>query len=241
MSSDHECFIFVHGALCGAWCWEDVLAQLASMGISAHAVDLPGHGQNRHLNPTSHKDYVDYLNSFILEKDLRNVVLVGHSMGGSVIPYTAMALKDRISRLIFYTTVFPETGKTVLSVAPAFLEYCCKLFLSFSGFKSLSLPRCLLRIIFCNDMDKTAAHKLLSQIGPQPARPITTSFPEVNITAFQCLYILARRDLAIFPRKQQRILRNIPNCRVESLDTGHFGMMSQPDNLVRLLVDGGAS
>ncbi len=238
MSSEPECFVFVHGALCGAWCWKDVLSILDSKGIRGYAIDLPGHGKNKHIQPASHTDYVEALNSFITEKDLRNVVLVGHSMGGSVIPYTAMTLGDRVGRLIFYTTVFPEKGKTVLSVAPAFLEICSKLFLSLTGYKSLTMPKGLLRIIFCNDMDKNTADRLLDQVGAQPARPIVTPFPAVDIRAFQSLYILARRDRAISPGKQQKILRNIPNCRTNSIDTGHFGMMSRPDALVRLLISG---
>ena len=38
--------VLVHGAWHGAWCWQRVLAGLAQRGVSAHAIDLPGHGQS---------------------------------------------------------------------------------------------------------------------------------------------------------------------------------------------------
>ena len=213
MTTENKCFVFVHGALCGAWCWEQVVALLKAQGMAAHAIDLPGHGANTDVIPQSHREYVDAVISFVEKRDLRNVVLVGHSMGGSIIPYGAMALKGRVKRLVFYTTIFPEKGKTVLSVAPAFLEYMSKIFLFMTGYRALRFPALFLKFIFCNDMNRMQRQHVLSKIGPQPARPIVSDFPSVDISAFESLYITADQDRAITPRKQRDILSRIPNCR----------------------------
>ena len=37
-------FVFVHGGFHAAWCWERTIAELATLGHDAVAVDLPGHG-----------------------------------------------------------------------------------------------------------------------------------------------------------------------------------------------------
>ena len=42
-------FVLVHGAWHGAWCWRDVLPQLARAGHRAHAVTLTGVGERKHL------------------------------------------------------------------------------------------------------------------------------------------------------------------------------------------------
>ena len=38
--------LLVHGSCHGAWCFRDVIPALAALGHQAHAIDLPGHGDN---------------------------------------------------------------------------------------------------------------------------------------------------------------------------------------------------
>ena len=39
-------FLLVHGAQHGAWCWDKTLERLRALGHEAHAIDLPGHGDD---------------------------------------------------------------------------------------------------------------------------------------------------------------------------------------------------
>ena len=34
-------FLLIHGSCHGAWCWRDLLGELANLGHDAHAIDLP--------------------------------------------------------------------------------------------------------------------------------------------------------------------------------------------------------
>ena len=78
-----ETFVLVHGAWHGAWCWAAVINQLEKLGDRAYAVDLPGHGMNRVDRATVTLDsYVNSVAEFIERRDLKNVVLAGHSLGG---------------------------------------------------------------------------------------------------------------------------------------------------------------
>ena len=38
-------FVLVHGAMHGAWCWEDVAARLVAKGHRVLVPELPGHGR----------------------------------------------------------------------------------------------------------------------------------------------------------------------------------------------------
>lgn len=80
--------LFIHGAFCGAWCWDEhFLPWFADQGFDAWAVSLSGHGASE-----GH-DYLDSLSIADYVKDVREVVetmprppiLVGHSMGGFVV------------------------------------------------------------------------------------------------------------------------------------------------------------
>ena len=73
-------FLLVHGGFHGAWCWDLLIPELKALGHTAEAVDLPieqvGAGPDRYA-----ADVAAHLATM-----QRPVWLVGHSMGGIVIP-----------------------------------------------------------------------------------------------------------------------------------------------------------
>jgi pimeloyl-ACP methyl ester carboxylesterase len=127
-------FVLVHGAWHGAWCFEQVIPHLASLGHAAIARDLPAHGINAlfpdsyfkrpldsasfatdpsKLAGTTLEDYVSSIEQTINAMaglGHSKVVLVGHSMGG--IPITAVAeqMPDKIAHLVYLTAFMPASG-----------------------------------------------------------------------------------------------------------------------------------
>lgn len=84
--------LFVHGAFCGAWIWqEEFLPLFCDYGIPAYALSLRGHGQSEgyaQLRDASMDDYVEDVQGVIAQitaEHGRAPVLVGHSMGGMVV------------------------------------------------------------------------------------------------------------------------------------------------------------
>lgn len=73
-------FLLVHGGFHGAWCWSLLIPELQALGHSAEAIDLPieevGAGPDRYA-----ADVAAHLATM-----QQPVWLVGHSMGGIVIP-----------------------------------------------------------------------------------------------------------------------------------------------------------
>lgn len=86
--TDTPPILFVHGANCAAWVWEEhMLPDLAGRGFEVHALSLRGHGRSegRNLLPWfSLADYVTDVAATIAHIG-RTPVLVGHSMGGMVV------------------------------------------------------------------------------------------------------------------------------------------------------------
>jgi pimeloyl-ACP methyl ester carboxylesterase len=54
---------------------------------------------NKNIN---HAQCTQSIVDYILDKDLTDIVLLGHSFGGTVIAKVAEAIGDRIRRLIFF-------------------------------------------------------------------------------------------------------------------------------------------
>nr|VFJ50785.1 MAG: Lysophospholipase, alpha-beta hydrolase superfamily [Candidatus Kentron sp. DK] len=82
--------LFVHGAFCGAWVWEEhFLPYFAERGFEAHALSLRGHGKSdgHALLPLfGISDYVEDLKNTVEGMDPRPI-LIGHSMGGVVVQW----------------------------------------------------------------------------------------------------------------------------------------------------------
>lgn len=79
--------LFVHGAFCGAWVWDEfLLPYFARRGFPAHAVSLRGHGASPAGGAPGSlglDDFVDDVAAAV-ERIGAPPVLIGHSMGGVV-------------------------------------------------------------------------------------------------------------------------------------------------------------
>ncbi|BAZ21936.1 hypothetical protein NIES4073_28170 [Kalymmatonema gypsitolerans NIES-4073] len=99
-------FCLVHGALQGAWCWDLLIPELEARGHKTVAMDLPIEDPSATLS-----DFADAVVQAIPE-DEDNVVVVGHSMAGTVIPL--VATQRRVRRLVFLAALIPHVGTSVL-------------------------------------------------------------------------------------------------------------------------------
>ena len=110
------CFVLVHGAYHGGWCWRDVAMRLQQAGHTVFTPTLTGLGERRHLlaAATSMETFVlDIMNVFEFE-GLHDVILVGHSFGGRVIGGVADRMPERIRRLVFLDAGLAPAGESRL-------------------------------------------------------------------------------------------------------------------------------
>jgi pimeloyl-ACP methyl ester carboxylesterase len=88
-----ETFVLLHGSWHGGWAWEPTAWCLRELGHEALAPTYPGHHPGAGRAGIRHDDYVASVVRFIEGRDLRDVVLVGHSFGGSVVSRVSRALR----------------------------------------------------------------------------------------------------------------------------------------------------
>ncbi|WP_315826139.1 MULTISPECIES: alpha/beta fold hydrolase [unclassified Bradyrhizobium] len=107
-------FILIPGAWLGEWCWREVTRRLDEAGWQSIAITLPGLGERANLlNPDIGLDaHVSDVVSLLSDRALRNVTLVGHSYGGTVISAVAEQLPDRVSCLVFLDASIPQDGQS---------------------------------------------------------------------------------------------------------------------------------
>jgi pimeloyl-ACP methyl ester carboxylesterase len=111
-------FVLVHGGGHGGWCWQRVARALRGRGHEVHTPTLTGFGDRAHLDAPDFETFVEDVSALLDLEDLREVVLVGHSMGGTVIPRVAERVPGRIGRVVWLTAAVTEDGENLLQAVP---------------------------------------------------------------------------------------------------------------------------
>lgn len=95
----------VHGGAANGH-WFDYIAPGFTPDYHVRAIDLRGHGDSEHVVPPSYyyQDYASDLNKAVEKLDLRDFVLIGHSMGGAVSLLYSATYPGRVKTLIIVDT-----------------------------------------------------------------------------------------------------------------------------------------
>ncbi len=221
-------FVLVHGAMHGAWCWERVVPLLEADPRVGEvvAVDLPGRGASRDVKPLADitlDDYVDHVAGLIEDRDLRDVVVVGHSLAGLTLPPLAQRVEDRLKRVVYLACSNPEKGRTVSDLMDHPLSPVRR---------GVSVET-----MFCNDLDAETSQWLLSQLVEEPPRLMETAVlvPQAP-SGVPSTYILLERDETLPPGIQREQAQTAGVDEVVSFDTGHSAFAAKPRELAELLL-----
>ena len=107
-------YVLVHGAWEGAWSWEKVVPLLEEKGHEVVTVELPGSSSNRKpVDKVTQYAYVTAVAEVLANIDGK-VVLVGHSLGGTIISQVAERFPERIERLVYVTAFLLKSGENAL-------------------------------------------------------------------------------------------------------------------------------
>lgn len=109
-------YLLVHGAWHDGRAWDRVVPLLA--GHRVVTPTLTGHGGSPLTPDVGLETYVDDVVRVLVDEDLRDVVLVGHSYAGLIISSVANRVPDRIGQLVFLDAMVPADGETAVDVMP---------------------------------------------------------------------------------------------------------------------------
>ena len=227
-------YLLVHGAWHGGWCWRDVAPRLRAAGHRVYTPTLTGLGERAHLaspsvDLTTHA--TDVVNVFDFE-ELDDVILVGHSYAGHVIPLVADAIGARIRHLVFIDSVVARDGHPFL--APDVGEARARA--AKDGY--LDPPPGL--EFFGIPADHPLAPWVQRHLVPQPLGTLRqvvrfrngghSSLPK---TFIRCL---RRRDMSR-PDPIEPQIKGQPGWTWRTIDTGHDAMVTMPAELSQMLLE----
>jgi pimeloyl-ACP methyl ester carboxylesterase len=237
-------FVFLHGGGQGSWVWAETIAALKAQapgGVSTLALDVPGCGvkRGRDTSAITFEDIARELVGDIERAGLRDVVMVGHSQAGQMIPQMALIAPALFRRLIFVSCIAQTPGLGLMQMMGEGLhgerEDCVGWPRDFTGCSADERWRAL----FCNDMTDAQADALLPKLG-KDAWPASSLAPRdwarEHLGAFASSYVLCLRDESLTPHWQAIFAQRLKADRVISIDAGHQVMNTRPHGLAEILL-----
>jgi pimeloyl-ACP methyl ester carboxylesterase len=166
-----ETFVLLHGSWHGGWAWEPAAWCLRELGHTVYTPTYPGHHPGDQRAGVTHDDYVAAVTRFISGRDLRSVVLVGHSFGGSVVSWVAQVIPERLKRLVFHTAFVVEHGARVNDNIPSDQARIFQRSASASPDNTVDCPWEVFRDLFMQDAPPEDARSVWERLVPQPFQP----------------------------------------------------------------------
>jgi len=92
--------VIIHGFLGMSDNWKTLGTQFANEGYQVHALDLRNHGKSFHADDFSYEIMVEDVKQYFEFHQLKDVLLLGHSMGGKAAMLLATTYPELVSKLI---------------------------------------------------------------------------------------------------------------------------------------------
>ncbi|RMB57161.1 alpha/beta fold hydrolase [Dokdonia sinensis] len=118
-------FVILHGFLGMGDNWKTLGGQFADKGYEVHLVDQRNHGRSFHSEHFNYELLVEDLKAYCDKKDLKEIVLLGHSMGGKTAMLFATTYPNVVKKLIIADIsprAYPQHHQVILKGLMALSE-----------------------------------------------------------------------------------------------------------------------
>ncbi len=226
-------FVLIHGAYQGGWIWSPVAAQLRAAGHVVCAPSLDGCAErSAQVRPgITTETHADEIVELMRYEDLNDVVLVGTSSGGMVLTRVAELARDRVQRIVFADALALLSGETIRDIVSGAA-------IDASEVATGPAQGSMLETLSAS-MEPDLAQWAAERFGQHPAavfnRPVELdSFWDQS---WDAAVIWCRQAPNPGEAHQRRCAEKL-GARWHELDTGHYPMLSTPDELTRLILEG---
>jgi pimeloyl-ACP methyl ester carboxylesterase len=223
-------FVLIHGSYQGGWIWQRVASRLRAAGHLVYAPTLDGCAERKHQVRAgiTTETHAAEIAEILFYEDLNDVVMVGTSSGGMVLCRAAEAARERVARVVFVDALALFDGERIRDIVQ----------------RSTAMPRGLT----AGPSREDAETRLFADLDPTTrawalarytSHPIGIYEHPVRLRSFWtqpwvATVVWCRRAVNPGEAHQRRTADRL-KARWFELDTGHYPMLSMPDELTTLL------
>ena len=230
-------YVLVHGGGHGGWCYQPLARILRARGHEVYTPTMTGLGERQHLlSPQIGLDmHITDIVKVLEFEDLRNVILAGHSYGGTVIIGVADRAANRIGHLVFLDAPIPKNGESLADAAgPPMLA-----------------TRIQGRVVDGVELVLYPTPEVLGAYGVTQPVQLAWMTPKLTPHPWKCFEqkLIFRNELAMRKIPQTHIvcstrlvswnraeIEAASDGRVWEIDTGHDLMITEPEAIAEMLL-----
>ncbi len=233
-------FVLIHGAWHGAWCWDKLVPILRVGGAKVVTIDCPGHGDdNSTLAYQSTDTYVAKVIE-IIDREPSKVILVGHSLGGTIISNVAEKRPQKIQSLVYLSAALLQDGQNFGDIRSHKTDWY-----SSQGFTVLSADKRSVTVkedkapFFYSGCSESDIEFAITKLGGEAIAALDgiVHITSKNYGSVPRYYIKTLQDLSVPLEMQDKMLDAMPVNKVYQLDTGHSSFFSDPQGVATILFD----
>lgn len=213
--------LLVHG-LVGSTRWWARNIDVFAEHFQVIAVDCPGFGANWTTRPFRIVETVSLLRAFVVHEAFEEFHLIGHSLGGVVGSGLAVAVPDRIDRLVLVDAAFLDASPGVVRRLTGLVR------------EAIRTPRELFPV-FLADMGRSGPAALPSAAGQLLRHQWQGFLHQIECPTF----VIWGEDDHVVPVSVGRQINNeLPRSRLNVIPgVGHVPMWEAPETFNRLVLD----
>jgi pimeloyl-ACP methyl ester carboxylesterase len=203
-------FALIHGGGGSGWDWHLVAAELRGRGHGAVAVDLPIEDRQ-----AGWAEYADTVVDALGHR--RDVVVVGHSLGGFTAPL--VCARTPVDLLVLVAAMIPSPGEL-------FSDWWTNIGYQHSGHDD----------VFYHDVPPALAAEARRRERDEAAKALQQPWPLQSWPDTPTKYLLCRDDRMFPPQWARRHARDRLGIEPDQIDGGHYITLARPRELTDRLV-----
>jgi pimeloyl-ACP methyl ester carboxylesterase len=226
-------FVLIHGAYQGGWIWQRISQRLRSSGHTVYAPSLDGCGERKGamragITTETHGQEIAELLHY---EDVKDAVLVGTSSGGMVMAAAAERARDRVGRVVFADALALFDGEKIRDI--------------------VTRPASINTELALGPSREDAEGRLFADLDPATRKWAAERITLHPTAVFHQPVKLAKfwdqpwKASVLYCSKapnpgEPHIRRSCDRLkgRYHVIDTGHYPMLSTPDELTKIIVEG---
>jgi len=214
--------VLVHGAFADGSSWNRVIDRLQRQHIEVIAVQLP---------LTSLKEDVAATQRAIARAH-GDVVLVGHSWGGTVI--SEAGNDARVKSLVYVAAFAPDSGQSTADLAGSYPAPPGSAGIAKTADGFLYLPAKSVREDFAPDIKASEQSTLTVTQGPIRADAFAQKVTHAAWRDKPSWYVVSKNDRMINPDLERAMAKKI-GAKSTEVAASHVSMVSQPEEIARVI------